>query len=532
MTKSRIIISLAFVAGLASCDMDRMSPDSIPLDQAFQDMASIESLERGTYSRLRTAYSPSSMIAPDIQADYVNAVDGFTNTYGELYQWNYSYDDSDVETTWNNFYGTISQCNFVLDGIRTSLGFEPDEDQQAALDEIRGRMHLVRAISYSVLAERFCADYEPSTAGNPATGLPLVISYDTSYKPERSTLAKVYETIVSDLGQARKLLSDVKGTPDGEVLNIDCVTAMEAHVYLQMHNYSEAMAKANALIGSELYPLSKTKEEFASMWVNDSSDEIIFKFYASVNELAYQFGYYFYQDYFNGTGDYHTMTPDYIPTQACVDMYDDADWRKSAYMMYCDMPSDFGNMTDMTDGYYMMIKGNTMFADQAYIISKYPGNPELQTTVSFNYFNAWKPFRIAEMYLIAAEAALLDEAGGDAATPLNELRKHRGLPALEGEVTLKDVQDERYREMLMEGTRLTDLKRWKIGITRSKEQAQDGNVGPTAMGGWSTSYDYVANVGLDLSVQPDDYRFVWPIPASEIFASPQLEPQQNPGWRR
>lgn len=523
-------MSMAMMAGLASCDMDRMSPDSIPLDQAFQNMESIESLERGVYSRLRTAYSPSSMIAPDIQADYVNAVDGFTNTYGKLYQWNFTYDDSDVETTWNNFYGAISQCNFILDGVKFSLGFEPDATQQATLDEICGRMYLARAISYSILAERFCADYEPDTAGNPSTGLPLVISYDPSYKPDRSTLAKVYETIVSDLGEARRLLSGVKGTPDGEILNIDCVTAMEARVNLQMHNYEDALSKANSLIDSGLYPLSETKEEFSAMWTEDSSDEIIFKFYASVNELAYQFGYYFYQDYFNGTGDYHTMTPDYIPTQACVDMYAEDDWRKSTYLKYCDMPSDFGNLTDLTDGYYMMIKGNTMFADEAYIISKFPGNPDLQTTNSFNYFNAWKPFRIAEMYLVAAEAAV--QSGGDAATPLNELRTHRGLPALEGTVSLKDVQDERYREMLMEGTRLTDLKRWKTGITRSKDQAQAGDVGPTQMGGWSASYDYVANVGLDVSVQSDDYRFVWPIPASEIFASPQLEAQQNPGWRR
>ena len=530
MNKSRIVILSAVMATVVSCNMDRMSPDSVPLDEAFLNMESVESLERGAYSRLRTAYSPSSMIAPDIQADYVNAVDGFTNTYGELYQWNFTYDDTDVETTWNNFYGTISQCNFILDGIKYNLGFEPDAAQQATLDEICGRMHLIRAISYSVLAERFCADYESSTAGNPATGLPLVISYDTSYKPDRSTLAKVYETILEDLDEAGKLLAGTEPASDRDVLNMDCVTAMEAKVYLQMDNYTEALSRANSLINDGNYPLSDSKEEFASMWVNDSSDEIIFKFYASVNELAYQFGYYFYQDYFNGTGDYHTMTPDYIPTQACVDMYDDADWRKDTYMKYCDMPSDFGNATDLSDGYYMMIKGNTMFADQAYIISKFPGNPELQTTTSFNYFNAWKPFRIAEMYLIAAEAAVQSE--GDAATPLNELRAHRGLPALEEPVTMEDVREERYREMMMEGTRLTDLKRWKLGITRSKDDVQSGNVGPTQMGGWSSSYDYVANVGLSLSAGADDYRFVWPIPASEIFASPQLESQQNPGWRR
>ena len=78
------------------------------------------------------------------------------------------------------------------------------------------------------------------------------------------------------------------------------------------------------------------------------------------------------------------------------------------------------------------------------------------------------------MYLVDAEAQYrLDPAKG--LDPLNQLRTARGLAALamsdvEKDVTLLDgtkisglfnaIQEERGREMLAEGTRLYDLKRW------------------------------------------------------------------------
>ena len=113
------------------------------------------------------------------------------------------------------------------------------------------------------------------------------------------------------------------------------------------------------------------------------------------------------------------------------------------------------------------------------------------------------------MYLIAAEAAV--RSGDDAATPLNTLREHRGLPAL-ATVTLDDVKAERYRELMMEGMRLTDLKRWGDGISSRKPQT--GKIGTGESFGLIESGSMFEN----LSVTSDDYRFVWPVPSNEIYA--------------
>ena len=522
-----VISCVMTVVLVQSCDLDRESPDSIPFDEAFKSMDAIKSLELGAYSRLRTAYSLSSIIAPDIQADYVNAVYGFSNTYGGIYQWTYDYSDSDITTAWNNLYGAISQYNFILDGISGSLGFSPSEDEKLELERIQGRMYLMRAMCYSLLAERFCQDYEQETAGTEYTGLPLALTHDTSLKLDRATLQKTYDTILEDLGKARGMLAGSgRGTPDATTLNMDCVTAMEAHVYLQMDDYDNALAKAKTLINNTAYSLVESKEELREMWEYDTSDEIIFKFYASTTEIAYQWGYYFFFDYFSGTGEFFQIYPDYIPTQTCVDAFEDEDWRKSVYLTDCSMNGDFTFKSDYT----LFIKGLSMYARNAYVISKYPGNPDLRTSNQSNYYNTFKPIRLAEMYLIAAEAAVQSDATGEDAASnwLNPLREHRGLAALET-VTLADVQEERYREMMLEGTRLTDLKRWKLPMDRG--ECQSGYVGPDDYGAW-TNGSYVSDLGTDLVKESGDYMFVWPIPADEIFASPQFAAQQNPGWSR
>ena len=75
MKNTAVIFSvLAGILIVQSCDMDRESPDSIRFDRAFENMDAVEALERGAYSRLRTSVNPYGVTVPDIQADYVNAV--------------------------------------------------------------------------------------------------------------------------------------------------------------------------------------------------------------------------------------------------------------------------------------------------------------------------------------------------------------------------------------------------------------------------------------------------------------------------
>jgi len=67
--------------------------------------------------------------------------------------------------------------------------------------------------------------------------------------------------------------------------------------------------------------------------------------------------------------------------------------------------------------------------------------------------------RMAEIYLIAAEADIYLNGGNNAAGYINKVRLRAGANALSGKATLRDVLDERARELCGEHTRFYDLKR-------------------------------------------------------------------------
>ena len=83
---------------------------------------------------------------------------------------------------------------------------------------------------------------------------------------------------------------------------------------------------------------------------------------------------------------------------------------------------------------------------------------------------------------------------------------------------LNEIMNERERELVGEGYRLMDLKRWGKGVKRGKPHSKGLVLFP---GQASTD-------GLDKPV--DDQRMLWPIPKTEMDANPQLAGQQNPGY--
>ena len=494
----------ALVASLSSCDLNTVPEDRLDNDQALQTMSDLVKLGNGSYDLFIETYHEDLIVAGDMQGDYVNAVAAFSNNFGPLHRWDYDYSDYEVLDVWNRAYKAIGQVNFVIDN---SVNVTPEGNEVAEFNKILGEQYLIRAIAMYELALKFCPAYSSSTAGNTNTGIVVSTVFDPSAMPVRSTLQETYDQILADIAQAKTLMGSVAGAANSTYLTADCITALEARVYLQMGNYAQALTAANSLIGKSTYALA-TGDDFIKIWTEDTGSEVIFKFYASTTELPpVQFGTQFVMDQ-NSKDD--KFLPQYIPTQTLLDMYDENDIRKDAYFL---------EVTDKK----CTIGGNAI-ATPVYLMNKYPGNLKLRTVeTTKNYYNSFKLFRIAEMYLIAAEAAVA--TNGDAATPLNTLRTARGLAALPS-VTLADVKAERVRELIFEGNRISDLKRWGDVImprTPQTGKIEDGSTVSLIMVG--DSYE-------KLTVTTGDYRYVWPIPSEEIYANQNLAPQQNPGWEK
>jgi hypothetical protein len=131
-----------------------------------------------------------------------------------------------------------------------------------------------------------------------------------------------------------------------------------------------------------------------------------------------------------------------------------------------------------------------------------------------------QPFHPSELYLIAAEgyANIGQEELANfylSSIQNQRIRNYRNK-TYSGVDLIAEIYDERHRELLGEGFRIADLKRWNMGFTRGETQ-----YGADA---------FVYSLNSQLSYEADDYRLVWPIPKDELDANPQIKDQQNPGY--
>ncbi len=112
-------------------------------------------------------------------------------------------------------------------------------------------------------------------------------------------------------------------------------------------------------------------------------------------------------------------------------------------------------------------------------------------------------FRVAEMYLNAAEAALQLGNASEAKTYIDAIRS-RANATIQTSYDLDFILDERSRELYAEGTRRTDLIRFN------------------QYGGTQATYNWSYKGGNINGVTFDAYRNVYPLPADEISANSNL----------
>ena len=173
--------------------------------------------------------------------------------------------------------------------------------------------------------------------------------------------------------------------------------------------------------------------------------------------------------------------------------------------------------TFFTDGQNLEIVDIAQFTD-GYAVSKFrninsDGTPGKDLV---HVDNDFPMFRLADAYLMYAEAVLRGGSGGDIGTALNYVNEVRtrafgGDTAgniTEGELTLDFILDERARELFWECHRRQDLVRFG--------QFSDG------------SYMWPWKGGVAEGVAVSSNFNVYPIPAADIGANPNLN--QNDGY--
>lgn len=509
--KKIIIVALsALSALLVSCDMDKYPYSAIEESQYGQTMDDATNLRVSIYTPTKGLFGGARWDFEEIRGGMFNAKADFGNFYGLFYAWIMQTNDTDVESVWYSDYSIIASQNYLIGTYERLLesGNVTEDADIATLKNYIAEAHLTRAIVYWDLVTKFCVAYDPATAAD-ELGLPIQLVYaptsDSSKYPGRSSLEATYQQILADLDVAATLTTP--GERASNYWTIDVVNAFRARVCLNMKNYEEAATLAQGLINSGTYALAQSQTDMDNLWFADTSNENIFIVAASLQDTPVSTGSYYIYD--NNARDGSTPNSQYLPSQTLLDLYGATaeerakDYRYNAY---------FRNRPVSVDG---------VGEFNVDIFWKFSGNPALRTGNQLNYTSAGKPFRIAEQYLIAAEACAQLNQTATGLRYLNDLRRSRingytDLNIADSRALMDEIKKEWSREFVGEGLRMINMKRWGDAIKRGVSQNSDLTRG-------GENYD-------ELQKEIADSRCVYPIPKTEIDANPQIRNQQNPGY--
>jgi len=497
-------LGLVLVGLFASCEkrLDLVPFNQIETTTSFSTVADALAWRNGALALLKSRNYGSYTVLQDIQADQLNAGLLFGNRNGTIHRWDdLRANDQSIEPVWAGYYSAINNANTAIQGFPRIQTSTPAEVGNMA--RYTGEIYFARAYYYSELVKRFAKPYNPATAQSDLA-VPLITVPSLNLLPPRATMKEVYDQILADIAAAKTNLQAaisttpaVAGALGSNGITVDAVNALEARVKLHLQDWPGAIAAAEAVIATNRYPLTNSATTFRNMWHIDNATETIVQFFAGLpNELSNTNAVYL-----GFVPAENRFAPDFVPSQWVLDMYENSDIRKSVY---------FDPKT---------VRLNGVDYPNIVLVNKYPGNPALFTGANTNYQHAIKFLRVAEMYLISAEAGARagSSTEGAALTRLNNLRTARGLTALSGltgNALFQAVKDERFRELAFEGHRLFDLKRWNEGFTRRLPQ----DLAVITTGPFYNT----------ITISAGNDKFTWGIPTRDITINPNLV--QNPGW--
>ena len=488
-----------------SC-LDKFPENAVLENSAITTVDEADQAVVGIYSSFLSSalYSGYLTLLPDIQCDMVYAVNGYTNTFGDVWRWEILATNSQIEAVYGSLYSLIGNCNFLLDNAEKLKPTLTSDTELDRLEAYCGEAYFARALAYSELIKLYCVDYKSDDEAKNELGVVLKTKYYEDQPIKRASLYESYQLVLDDLDKAAeylKLDDDYDPAVDGYLYNNSVyfneytVYALRARVALYMRDYEEAIKYSSKIIDSDMFFLSSVNSQYSAgmnyydyMWQYDLSSEVIWKVGFTSTNHGGALGTVFFNY------DYQSFKPDYVPAQWVLDLYGSNDLRYNAFFY------------EAQTGYSHGLTWPLLY--------KYWGNQTLYSEAQLLHVSMPKVFRLSEQYLIRAEAYCQLEtpdyakASKDIST-LMAARYTNGSATLNANNAMDIIEEERIKELYMEGFRLQDLKRWGKGFERTPQDQSLSN-------------------GSSLKVSADNPLFVWPIPQHEIESpGADIEPNES-----
>jgi len=465
------LIALAsIVVVLSSCKksfLDLKPYTSVSSDVAITNESDMQAALNGAYGNMNSAnlYGRSTPLFGDLVSDnvYISAIN--SNRYLDFFQINYTVTDVNGQGIWQSSYSTILRANNV---INSSL--QGNEN----IDQLRGEALAIRGLMYFELVKFFA---KPYTVDPNALGVPLILTYDPTLKPQRNTVQEVYAQIEKDFTDAANLMTQDKSSG---FFTKWAAKALLARMYQFKGEWDKALTTAEDVINNSGYSLLQLNDVL-SFWQNntDRNDklEVLFEIvFDATNNINIDALPYFYDQ--NGYGDA-------LATESLYDLYSNTDVRKDLFIV-----------------------GSPIRGADVKVVNKFPNSGSADKDET-------KVIRMSEVYFIAAEAAAHQNDETAALTYLNAVATERdpGFAGYSstGQALLDDILLERRKELAFEGHRYWDLVRNDLDVTRV-----------------DLANNYPGNVPLVL--ETTNFHRILPIPQGELDANPNIREQQNPGY--
>ena len=421
------IFLIAFLPVLFSCHkfLDQQPVDYVSDAVTIVDAASAQTAVRGIYRKLANDNYYGSLFQSFgyLAGDNVQWT-GSQSIIQQFITHNILADNGNLESVWTGIYSTINLANHVIAKVP---GVKDPALTKTLQDQLTGEAYFIRALAYFDLARVW--------GGVPIVLTPTLTSGDKD-TVKKSTVAQVYAQVLGDLNTAEMLLP-APAAQNPARANKETVQALKARYYLYQGQWAQAESFASLVLAdTKNYTLIKPFSAFFQPASAVATRESVFELSYSATYPNGHRGYW--QPPANGG------TRQWAPNDALVGLLNDptVGGGRSALVAKTAAGLWYGNL------YY-----RSPATDPAYII------------------------RIAEVYLIRAEARAQQDHLTDAVADLDSVRARAGLvpstAATKDEVLLA-IENERRVELALEPHRWFDLVRTGraaavLGVTDPKK---------------------------------------------------------------